>query len=643
MIDFVLQFLWGLVVLAGFAGWGAVASRLFGVSLNTTGPACAVVAVDWGLYAGWGMAMLIAVGGVLSLAGVGVAPLLMALVLAGAAFFVATAVMGHWKNGGQDGGRGRGTGISRAALLVLGVAAAVLLVRYAAAVSFTGTNCADDDIAYFTFVSRLLETGTLVEPYSLRRLSGFGGQTLLQSLVVLAGSVEQGFLLDRGIAVIVSFGLVAGYLRTNGVGAATAYTVALILTAILPFPLGNSSGHISGQVLFLTLFRTLERARPGDGSGKPKSLWLVGLVAAAASSLKAPFLVAASLTVFLFWVIQVAESRPAGQGVWARHGKALFHLGASALVFLGPWMALLQRSSGTILFPLFQGNHRTGFGDTYSGALDFSGLAGFLGGFFVDPRVALFLVPLILHIFRRGSPAGLALYGATLITAILTVATLTYDDIPTLHRYVAPYLNAAFIATVIFFLADVLRGAGANLVNHPAARLGQGLLFALVIVLSPVVMSHDVARLKDSWGKTILNAEERLAYSKMQSAIPAGKKVLAVIGHPFVLDYRRNTIFNIDVPGGASPAPGMPYFRGPKALKGYLLGQSIGYIAHRDFDLPGGCIYNRKLWNSKGVADHPMWGSQGKFYLDFMDNVQALGEAGEKVYRGRVLKVIKLR
>jgi hypothetical protein len=78
-------------------------------------------------------------------------------------------------------------------------------------------------------------------------------------------------------------------------------------------------------------------------------------------------------------------------------------------------------------------------------------------------------------------------------------------------------------------------------------------------------------------------------------------------------------------------------------LKDYLLGQSIGYIAFRNFNNPGGCLYRRNLWTFEAKGDNPMWRAQSKFYLDFMDNVLALAETETMIYRGNILRVIKLR
>jgi hypothetical protein len=620
LAGFVFPFLWGLVVVSSFIGWGLIAARLAGVKAGDS--------PDWGLSAGWGMALVLVLGGVLSVFGLAQAPVLIAVVAAGAAMHLANTLRRPPSLGGLSG-----PALGLAVLVAL-----VLILRYSAAVWYQGFNCGDDDVAYFTYVSRLLQTGTLIEPFSLRRLSGYGGHSFLQALVVMAGSEDNGFLMDRGIAAVVSFGLVAGFLRTPGKPSAMPYVVALILTVIMPFPLMNS--------MFLTLFRTLERAPPWDEGVPARYLWLIGAVAAGASSLKAHFLAAAAVTVFFYWLISVFRSPKGFGGGWRRHGWPLLHLGLSPLVFLAPWMALLRLSSGTILFPLFQGNHRPGFSETYSGAVDFTDLLAALGDFFISPRVALLVVPVVLYAFRRGSAAGLSLYMGALVASAVTVSTLTYDTLEALHRYVAPFLYAAFMSTVIFHLSDFHRNLPADATDtrtRPASRFGNVLLVVLVIALLPIPVINDLGRMADKFGRTVLSNEDRAQYSKMQSAVPEGELFLAVVGHPFALDYTRNTIINIDVPGGVSPHPGMPFFEGPRALKDYLLGQSIGYIAFRNFNNPGGCIYRRNLWAFEAKGDNPMWRAQSKFYLDFMDNVLALAETETTIYRGNILRVIKLR
>ena len=186
-------------MLSAFIGWGRVAARLAGAADP-----------DWGLSAGWGMALLVAIGGILSFVGLALPPVLFGLVFFGVAAHLAG--YGKWQLSFK--------GWSGAAWGLMAVVAVVMLARYSVVVSFKEINCPDDEVAYFTFVSRLLQTGSLIDPYSLRRLSGYGGHTVLQALVMTLGSEDNGHLLDRGIALIVCFGLVAGFFPRQTIRAA---------------------------------------------------------------------------------------------------------------------------------------------------------------------------------------------------------------------------------------------------------------------------------------------------------------------------------------------------------------------------------------------------------------------------------------
>jgi hypothetical protein len=316
-------------------------------------------------------------------------------------------------------------------------------------------------------------------------------------------------------------------------------------------------------------------------------------------------------------------------------------MGLSALIFLAPWMALMERSSGTPLYPLFQGNHRPGFSETYSGVIDLTARLGHLGDFFLSPNIALFVVPLVLYAVRRGPAAGLGLYLGGLITAAITAWTLTYDDLETLHRYAAPFLNAAFIATVIYYL-DSIRGDLSANGAKAATGMGDKILYVLVIALLPIPIYHDANRLAGALERTVMAPDRRAAYAEMQAAIPAGVGFLSILDQPFALDYNRNAIATIDVPGAVSPDPGMPFFKGPGALKDYLLGQSLGTIAFRDFEAKSGCLYRRDLWKYQAGGENTMWRRQSKYYLDLMDTVTALAKTEKTIYRAGGLSVIGL-
>jgi len=624
--DFVQMFAWGGVVLLSLVGWGRIVHHLLGQGLvgrPDTGPDWKP---DWGLSAGWGMALAVAVGGLLSQLGLISANTVIGFVVLGAVLALACAF--------RDGIARPDLGAWCLVGLVL--VALPVLARYAAAVHFQATSCGDDDIAYFPMIARLLQTGTLIEPFSLRRLAGFGGQTFLQSLVVVLGSEANAYLMDRGIALVAAFGLVLGLFRRQGPNDLVPLGLTLLVVVLLPFPLLNSHSHLTGLVLFLTLFRTLDRiAEPTSADWR--SLVLVGLVVAGAASLRANFSFAAAIIVVLFWWPDRRAAETARTAV-AASARALATVGSATLVALGPWMLLLQQSSGTPLYPLLRGNHRPEF-ENYAAQLDLGQHLAFVAEVFADPRLSLFLLPMVLYAFRRPSRAGLACYVSAIVTAAAMAWAFTLSDPQNIHRYVAPVLNTAFIGTGVIFIEHARQSGNVG-------KAGNWILGAAILVLMPVMVSKDVGRLIDNWGHRPLALMERTHYGNMQAAVPAGARLLTAVDHPFVLDFRRNEILPVDIPGAASPDPGMPFFKGPEALRAYLLGQGISHVAYRDFRVPGGCLYNRRLW------EHYLGGPDGefrmasKFYLDFMANVEALealaAASGPPLFRAGGLVVIRL-
>jgi len=77
---------------------------------------------------------------------------------------------------------------------------------------------------------------------------------------------------------------------------------------------------------------------------------------------------------------------------------------------------------------------------------------------------------------------------------------------------------------------------------------------------------------------TIDEEQQRLAH--VQAAIPTNEGLIAHMFVTFPFDFRRNRIFVADWMGMAGLPPGMPVGKGPQALRGYLLGHQVRYIAY---------------------------------------------------------------
>ena len=373
---------------------------------------------------------------------------------------------------------------------------------------------------------------------------------------------------------------------------------------------------------------------------RPRMFWLVGLLVAGIASLRAHYLAAATVTVVAFLMIDMWRHRDA---VRARM-ISLFHAGGASVVFLLPWMATLWQSSSTPMYPVFPGTHRPDY-ENYSAPLGFSEHLSFFGDVMISPGVALFAVPVILYAFRRASLAGLALYLGALVTTAVLSWVFTYSDAENIHRYVAPFLNAAFFATVsvLVLQARAALPTGVETIKH--RRVIDAVLCGAIVFLFPVMVSQDMARLTDKWGKPTLPAAARAVYARLQSAVPAGEKLFVIVSQPAALNYRRNEIAGVDVPGAASPEPGMPFFAGPDALRNYLKKQGFSYLAFGDFSRPGGCLYDRRLWTHNKDSQDSRYREgrfQARYYLDLMDNIEALALTEEQKFSEAGLTLLRL-
>jgi hypothetical protein len=158
-------------------------------------------------------------------------------------------------------------------------------VNVLGAVASQRANPYDDDICYTPFVRRLLDAGDLIEPFSFRRLSAFGGQTVLSALAAVRGSLANIYLVDHGLCQLITIALMVGLLRARGVDRLIGALLVLVV-ALMPDASINTASYWSGAALFLALYRTVAEA----AVDAPRRLALAGLVAAAACTLRQNYL-----------------------------------------------------------------------------------------------------------------------------------------------------------------------------------------------------------------------------------------------------------------------------------------------------------------------------------------------------------------
>ena len=301
------SFAWGLAVLASFIGWGSLAARWPRAFKRGRLGIAGGLGNGGGDRTGRGCWLLF---------GAANATVLLLIAVAGCAFAIL------WF---------RPREIDGFAILIF---ACTLVLWYAPAVAARNFEPYDDYLAYFPFVRRLLETGTLIEPFGFRRLTTYGGQSLLNAMSILAGSEKNMNLLDSGMAMLVLAGLIYGMLRRLArAPVAAACTFAALL---IPIARHNTMSQATGVVLWVALFQSVRMRKPA----------MAGLVIAALCAMRSNYIAPAAIVLFL---ILISEIR-----LWWRAAVV-----AGAAIF--PWALLLYHSSGTFIYPLFGGFQRAGY------------------------------------------------------------------------------------------------------------------------------------------------------------------------------------------------------------------------------------------------------------------------------------------
>lgn len=617
---------WALVLLLGFLGYGSFLCRRFHLR--------DLPGVGVGLQMAFGMSFVLAIGGWLCALSLAHRSALVVLALVGAGLAVAETAPRAWR---ARGTAWRGWLARRAWLALPGLLATLWLASSVAPLGAINPN--DDSIAYLTYVTRLLETGDLVEPYGLRRLLTFGGQSLLQAQVAAAGSWRNVNVPDVGFAPVLLVALVAGLVRPTGRAQQVCAALWLAAVLLLPVPRANTASVATGAVLLVALVATLDLVTRADSDADASALaFLAGLVGAAAGSLRATFLGAAVVALAGFHLARLARAR--GRGL--REG-ALSLLGG--LVGLAPWMVALTQSSGTPFFPLFEGNYRPEFA-TLSAGLGLSDSLAHVARVLSHPSFVVVWLPTLAIVGLRRRAPVLAVAAGGLVACVAAIASNTVWPIQHLHRFSWPLLSAASLATAALALRQW---------DEAPRRAPRDLAVAVVALgLFLPALQRDGARgwqlvrrsaagVPAQWRPAPGAAADlaTLAYAEAQHAAPVGAPLLTVVDRPYLLDYRRNRILNVDAIGAASPPPGMPFFEGPDALRSYLLDQSIEYVLARDFDT-GRSLYSRRGWRDERPIPvlNEVWRPH---FLDFMDNLDEIARCDEVVAAPMGVRLIRLQ
>jgi len=641
MINIISGFCVAIILLLSLLGWGRlVAIATFG---NAKG--------DWPLQAAWGTCFVALVGGLLNFTGLVSVPVNLSIVFLGFClclfFSRPRTLVGNWSLHKLP--TGDRFAIALLALVSIGI--------IAASVPPSPWNAADDSIGYAAHPVKMLETGQLIEPFSFRRIVGFGGYAFLHSLILPFSGPSDLNILDKGIMTVLAGVLTMFYLRRR---LQTSWLIACIAGIILmSLPTGRINLSPNSIMIFITL-ALVETFQLGSEMRLPllRRAFILALVCGGFLSIRANALAVEGVLLPLLVVTQKPFSLKLD--IMREKVALLGMIGLLTALFLLPWAVSLYRSSQTPFFPVIHGNWTGAIRN--SAPLHLEEYIGFLARSIWYSGLLILLVATLIGAIAGAAPVEvICISAAAMATTIATVSAGTLFSAFDLWRYYGPFIH----------LAAVLIGFALFMHFRPAlpvfiGRMKNGGVFALCLVTlaRPVLgiakrVHHrfmEADRQETGQGNDTRQAFAGLggdydaslscasSYKAALASIPKGARILAQVDAPFLLDYRDHDIVNIDIIGAVSPAPGLPIGKTPEDLAKYLSSLSIRYLIYTK---PENSlrVYRKDLWEKdlKGaLAGNPYLSDVIVNFLWFFDAVKQLATQYPRIFENDQIVVLRL-
>lgn len=542
-------FLWMFAILGAFLGAGSYVLRRLGAARPPLALSGAV-----------GMASFIAVGGVALLLGAASRPYLVLSVGIGLALGVPALrrFRVRARSWAAFVGRCRRSPIAfMAVALIVGFLLGDVFIRVGSEV----LHPRDDLVAYVPLAQDIVDHGSSVQPFSFRRACVLGGQELLDA-TFLAARTDPRLLraVESGIG-----GLLLLLFALDSRRKLLPRLLPLLALASIPIlPIQNLASDHTTAVLLLAVMML-----GGVSDLAPNRRVLVAAVMfAALVTLRNTNLVPA-------FVILALERLTAPEDRTTRVRGALASVACISALLL-PWMYASYRSNQSFFFPIDHGYYQPAFALVTSGTPGAGSIATTIYGASFGSGLWFMAAIATAALLGRAHQAVLlrtfAATGALLLILVLRVAD---TDRPAMTRYLHPFLTAAWVGAAIFAAragaAPRLRLAQIATMVGIAAVLTRGWTLAseqrsyyLFEALRHAGGDKDRARLVlDSEGpRTVELTDGRVPhevdYAALQRLVPEGETILAMVDDPVKLDFERNPIWIVDLPGAEAPPPGYP-------------------------------------------------------------------------------------
>lgn len=600
--------LWASFLFLAIVGYGSlVQNRL-----------ASEIPMNWGVKFCLGIGVIMSIGGVLLLCRLATSPVLSAVVMIG--FFLWVFL---------DARNFRLPRYKEDYILWI-----ILLFSFGLSIAWPYNFDGNDDyIIYLALPEKLLQTGTLLEPFSVRRALAFGGHTLLQSLTFIVGDISSGHIVDSGFGTLAIFGVLTWITRSTPKKYRWMRFCLLLFVLLIPFPRIHTGSHALGTAMLLALIAFYKEASVNLNK---KNLIILALILSGVGTLRATFLVIGPgiITVLLLYTAMQQTKN------WKVPISNLLIVGIFTSGLLLSWMIVQYQSSGNFIFPLQMGyaNADFVFGGTQEGKLNDSLISL---GIVMHPFIGLLFVVSVLPLFiTKKTDIYIYLIPSILVIFVTTLSCykMAGSGFYDIYRYVFPML----FFSLLWSLVGIINS------HNPSKALISCVVVAVVgcfILFLPDISRHQVLRITAlqnmGLGLPASISNYTAPYVALQALTPEGSTIFTVVTVQTNLNFKRNNILNADILGGAGPNHGFPLGKGSDALEKYLATSGVDYVMAVSFDTANG-LYSRKLWE-----DHPRpeWYWKAKIapvFLDIFDNIDALSDSNPTYYANGV-RLIKLK
>jgi hypothetical protein len=634
-----LAIAWSAAILVSFVGWGSL------VNLWLARDRWA----DWGLRAGWGMAVSILSGGYLCLVHAVRPAVLVAQVAIGAALFFASWVWRPWRRVSVR--RVAVVAAKPGVLFVLAVGYLLAGLLLVASLSDHGFQPSDDYPFYFVLAEKLAHASSTLQPFMARRVSTFGGHVYLMASFLSVASPYFLSAVDCGISVILVYGLLAGQVagaRLKPWHAAPLGLATLLLFALVSVRV-NAASLYSGVVGVVTLYRTVrfgdppgvDRAAPPAWPMPPRRLIAVAALAVVCILLRTSN--AAAVLPFCFLLLAsdfvLTAPRPYDRETVRSIARVALTFGGALLVALLPWSLMMRGSCGTFFYPLGSNNLTAGWTFLKPASSWAEEARLFVELTFHESPISVvipFFLPGLLPMVgrRRNDLAILTLSSVIGVLALAREATAFGPDDTVRYLF-------GFVAATALLVAACSERYGPRMA---LAGMAVGVHFAAKHDSIRGRLEDQVQSAKRALNETPADVAAFDAatadYRELQDHVPEGSVLVSAVHQPWRFDFARNEIFTLDVLGGMGPKPGFPVYKGPSALGEYLLANGVRYLAWVDWDLPSE-FYNRSHWQQH-LARTDYLQSEARIQLDAMDTIEKLGSEHRTLFRGHGMTLVDL-